>query len=157
MFNIELFLYTNENNASTMVKAPFCWYCLLKLNRRRLMKLKEIAQEAIKLLKEAGNDGINNAELAATIGTPKRRVYDVIAILKAADLIRTERSGAGTHLYWVSTENPSSDIENEFQKLVASRIKVSTSGSIYNVANRGQSVVIELDDRAELNIEPLID
>ncbi len=121
------------------------------------MKLKEIAQEAIRLLKEKGKDGMNNAELARIIGTPKRRVYDVIAILKAADLIRTERSGAGTHLYWQAPTGTKDDSSSEFQSLVASRIKVSTTGSIYNVANRGQSVVIELDDKAELNIEPMID
>ena len=120
------------------------------------MKLKEIAQEANKVLKERGSEGINNAELASMIGTPKRRVYDVIAILKAADLIRTNRSGAGTHLFWEGFDESEESLVDT-QSLVASRIKVSTTGSIYNVANRGQTVVIELDDTAELNIEPLYD
>ena len=120
------------------------------------MKLKEIAQKAIKVLKERGANGINNAELADLIGTPKRRVYDVIAILKAADLIQTERSGSGTHITWLGPiESTSSPLEPDTQNIIASRLRVSTTGNIYNVANRGQSVVIELDDPAELNIEPL--
>lgn len=121
------------------------------------MKLKDVAAQAIEVIKERGADGVNNAELAELIGTPKRRIYDVIAILRAADLIATERSGAGTRIYWMNGRQ-SEDVpiqEADMQSFVASRIKVSTKGNIYNVANRGTSVVIELDDPAEMSVEPI--
>ncbi len=118
------------------------------------MKLKEIAAHAIEIIKQRGTEGINNAELAKIVGTPKRRVYDVIAILKAANLITTERDGAGTRIYWVEDqENVSKEMSS--QTLFASKLKVVTEGSIYNVANRGSEVVIELDDYAKLSIEPV--
>lgn len=122
------------------------------------MKLKDIATKAIDEIRKRGDRGINNAELAELIETPKRRVYDVIAILKAADLISTVRDGKGTHLYWVSDDFSVERKNDELQQnFVAPRLKVSTTGSIYNVANRGNSVVIELDDVAELAVEPLYD
>jgi predicted transcriptional regulator len=123
------------------------------------MKLKDIASKAITIIKERGTEGVNNAELAEIINTPKRRVYDVIAILRAANLITTERSGAGTRIYWnqEQPEEKHKKINNDLQSFVASRIKVSTKGNIYNVANRGSTVVIDLDDAAEMSIEPIYD
>ncbi len=121
------------------------------------MKLKEIAARAIEIIKQRGEEGINNAELAEIIGTPKRRVYDVIAILKAANLITTEREGGGTRIFWTDDQIGSPHQAETGTSFFASKIRVSTEGSIYNVANRGSEVVIELDDQAKLSIEPFSD
>ncbi len=120
------------------------------------MKLREIAAQAIEIIKERGAEGINNAELAQLVGTPKRRVYDVIAILKAANLITTERDGSGTRIYWTD-ESQELQQQSNGTSFVASKLRVYTDGSIYNVANRGSEVVIELDDQANLLIETLND
>ena len=68
------------------------------------MKLNKIAVKSIQILKNRGLAGISNVELAELIGTTKRRVYDVIAILKAAELINAKRTGDGTHLVWNNKE-----------------------------------------------------
>ncbi|TFF89331.1 MAG: hypothetical protein EU549_01010 [Promethearchaeota archaeon] len=67
---------------------------------RLKMKLIEIAKNSIKHLKNAGEKGINNIELAKTLNIPRRRIYDIIAILKAMDVINTQREKGGTRLIW---------------------------------------------------------
>ncbi len=121
------------------------------------MKLKEIADQAINVIKTRGTEGINNAELAEIVGTPKRRVYDVIAILRAANLITTERDGAGTKIFWLEKDETYKEEVQPQTSFFTSKLKVSTDGQIYNVANRGSEVVIELDDEAKLSIEPILE
>jgi hypothetical protein len=65
------------------------------------VKLFNLAGEAIRLLKERGSEGIRSDELAEILGTPKRRIYDVIAILKALDGVNTVRRYNGTTIYWI--------------------------------------------------------
>ncbi len=65
------------------------------------MKLFELAGEAISLLKESGVEGIRSNELAEALGIPKRRVYDVIAILRALDCVDTHRKYDGTTITWI--------------------------------------------------------
>ena len=119
------------------------------------MKLNEIASKSIEILKSRGLAGISNVELAELIGTTKRRVYDVIAILKAAELINSERASHGTHLIWKGSKVVKQVNKIAEHPITASGLKVWTTGTIYNVSNRGKSVIIELDNEAELNIESI--
>ena len=66
------------------------------------MKLVELAKLATKHLQDAGEKGINNIELAEKLQMPRRRVYDIIAILQAAGLVEVKREKGGTRLFWVS-------------------------------------------------------
>ncbi|MHA2251065.1 MAG: hypothetical protein ACXAD7_11940 [Candidatus Kariarchaeaceae archaeon] len=105
------------------------------------MRLEDMAFRAIEVLKKIGTEGINNAELATTLDVPKRRVYDVVAILKAAGLITTTRDKNGTRLYWhggTTEEKPLSG-----NRIRSNKIRVSTTGFITSVSNRGTEVIIE--------------
>jgi hypothetical protein len=55
----------------------------------------------VRILKEAGEEGIKSDVLARQLNTPKRRVYDVIAVLKALDQVETSRKFDGTTIVWI--------------------------------------------------------
>ncbi len=65
------------------------------------MKLVELAKESIRLLKASGSEGVRSDILADMLNAPKRRVYDVIAILNALDLVATKRRFDGTTCTWI--------------------------------------------------------
>ena len=65
------------------------------------MKLVELAKLSIELLKENGEEGIRSDLLAEQLGVPKRRVYDVVAILRALDQVETQRRFNGTTVVWI--------------------------------------------------------
>ena len=65
------------------------------------MKLVDLAQESVKILQECGEDGIKSDLLAEKLDTPKRRVYDVIAVLKALGHVDTSRKFDGTTITWI--------------------------------------------------------
>jgi len=74
------------------------------------MKLVELSRKAIGYLKDAGEKGINNVELAEKLQIPRRRVYDIIAILKAAGLVDSKREKGETLVLWgcqADDESPS--------------------------------------------------
>lgn len=64
------------------------------------MKLVDIAKNSIKLIQKSGDKGINNIELSRMLQIPRRRIYDIIAILKAMHVINTKREKGGTRLFW---------------------------------------------------------
>jgi len=64
------------------------------------MKLVDLSKKAVTILKEAGEKGINNIELAEKLQMPRRRVYDIIAILRAAELVESKREKGGTRIFW---------------------------------------------------------
>ncbi len=64
------------------------------------MKLCEMAEESIRLLKESGKAGIRSDMIADILKVPRRRVYDVIAVLKALGLVTTTRRINGTTVTW---------------------------------------------------------
>ena len=66
------------------------------------MKLVELAKQATNLLQDAGEKGVINIELAEKLQMPRRRVYDIIAILKAAGLVESKREKGGTRIFWIS-------------------------------------------------------
>jgi len=112
------------------------------------MKLEKIAKKAIDIIQEAGDDGIGTAELAKALKVPKRRIYDVKAIMKAANLIDTSRDRTGTTLYW----KESAGIDANVNKIESNKIKVSTNGIITKVSNSSNEVIIE-GTSTEMNIE----
>ena len=79
------------------------------------MKLLECTKKAINFLKEAGETGYNNFELVEKTKMKRRRVYDIIAILKAAGLIEAKRGRKGTRIIWreLSELNDKKNASNE--------------------------------------------
>lgn len=65
------------------------------------LKLVDLAQESVRILQECGEDGIKSDLLAEKLETPKRRVYDVIAVLKALGHVDTSRKFDGTTITWI--------------------------------------------------------
>ena len=55
----------------------------------------------MRIIKECGEDGIRSDILAEQLATPKRRVYDVIAVLKALEQVDTTRKFDGTTVIWI--------------------------------------------------------
>ena len=101
-------------------------------------KLGEIAEQVISILQELKED-IRTDDLADKVEVPKRRIYDVIAILKAANLIETTRDKMGTKVSWVAMRETSSKTWN----FTTNRLKIKTSGRFTSVVNKGTEVVIE--------------
>ncbi|MGQ9720340.1 MAG: E2F family transcription factor [Candidatus Jordarchaeum sp.] len=64
------------------------------------MKLEESARKAFEILREAGDKGISNIELAQKLKVPKRRVYDIINPLKPLGLIELKKEKGKTKIYW---------------------------------------------------------
>jgi hypothetical protein len=65
------------------------------------LKLVNLAREALRILQECGGDGTKSDELAARLLSPKRRVYDIIAVLRALELVETVRRFDGTTVTWI--------------------------------------------------------
>ncbi|MHA2424469.1 MAG: hypothetical protein ACXAEF_06755 [Candidatus Thorarchaeota archaeon] len=65
------------------------------------MKLVELARNSVDILKERGEEGIRSDELADLLGVPKRRVYDVVAVLRSLDQVETKRRFNGTTVTWI--------------------------------------------------------
>lgn len=84
------------------------------------MKLIDLAEQSIKLLKDSGDAGIRSDVLAGELDTPKRRIYDVIAVLKAVGLVRTQRRFDGTLVTWIdkSKDYVHKDIHSELKSLL---------------------------------------
>ena len=75
-----------------------------------ILKLFELAKQTIEILRSAGEEGIINLELAKELEMPRRRIYDIIAILKAAKLITTTREKNGTKVTWIGASSSISEI-----------------------------------------------
>jgi hypothetical protein len=73
------------------------------------MKLVDLAQAAMSVLEEAGDDGVRSEVLAEVLGVPKRRIYDVVAILKALDRVTVERRFDGITVRWVPQSTSDKD------------------------------------------------
>jgi hypothetical protein len=69
------------------------------------LKLVELAEASVSILQECGEDGIKSDTLAERLDTPKRRVYDVIAVLKALGHVHTSRKFDGTTITWIDRTN----------------------------------------------------
>ncbi|TFG10543.1 hypothetical protein EU538_01600 [Candidatus Thorarchaeota archaeon] len=65
------------------------------------MKLVTLAREAVRILKESGDEGIRSDEIAEMLDVPKRRIYDVVAVLRALETVQTKRKFDGTTITWI--------------------------------------------------------
>ncbi|MHA1231597.1 MAG: hypothetical protein ACTSPQ_13205 [Candidatus Helarchaeota archaeon] len=63
------------------------------------MRLIDIARDSIKVLQTVGDKGINNIELAKKLNIPRRRIYDIIAILKASNVKSTQKAKITDEVY----------------------------------------------------------
>ncbi|MFW9847151.1 MAG: hypothetical protein ACFFD6_10410 [Candidatus Thorarchaeota archaeon] len=92
------------------------------------MKLVELAEIAIRMLKDSGEEGIRSDVLAEDLDTPKRRIYDVIAVLKALGQVSTKRRFDGTTVTWIDRSNDFvsrsqfDDIKEKFEEADKERI-----------------------------------
>lgn len=88
---------TGSNDGSLLFEqtAGFQWGAQLKLF--------DLAIESVRVLNERGESGIRSDILAEILNTPKRRVYDVIAVLKALGQVTTTRKFDGTIVTWIDT------------------------------------------------------
>lgn len=87
------------------------------------MKLVDLAVRSVAILRESGASGIRSDILADRLQVSKRRVYDVIAVLKAAGLVSTRRRYNGTTVTWLDPTRdyvPREEHEVLKQKLVES-------------------------------------
>jgi len=57
-----------------------------------MVKLETIAKETIRIIQDSKDSGISIPKIASSLNVPCRRVYDVIAILKALNFITLEKS-----------------------------------------------------------------
>jgi len=64
------------------------------------LHLRDMARKAIEILQEVGEEGCLILELAYKLGVSRRRIYDIVAVLRAADLITTKRERRGTRIIW---------------------------------------------------------
>lgn len=64
------------------------------------MRLIEMTRKVVEILREAGEQGYLSPELAQKLKIPQRRIYDIVAVLKALDLIKTIRERRGTRIIW---------------------------------------------------------
>ncbi len=65
------------------------------------VKLVDLARESVRILKGLYPEGIKSDELAERLNVPKRRVYDIVAVLKGLNMITTQRKYDGTTITWI--------------------------------------------------------
>ncbi len=103
-------------------------------------KLVELARDTVELLKECGEEGIRSDEIATRLDTPKRRVYDVVAVLKAMGLVRTIRRFDGTTVTWI-------DVMKDFVPRSEYDAMKSTLDDVIDARNKLQIQVAELKEQ----------
>ena len=132
------------------------------------MKLVDLAKESVRVLRECGEIGIRSDILAERLDTPKRRVYDVIAVLKALDQVRTTRKFDGTIVTWIDKSKDSipreqfmtlktqleqeSNERKDFQVQVA---ELKEQVRISKIKLRRESQAVETSDKTEFNTTQL--
>lgn len=126
------------------------------------MKLVDLAKESVRVLKESGEVGLRSDILAERLNTPKRRVYDIIAVLKALGQVSTTRKFDGTVVKWIDNakdfvpvetyttlktqlEHESSERKN-FQVQVA---ELKEQVRISKIKLRRESAAVEISDKTE--------
>ncbi|MFW9835524.1 MAG: hypothetical protein ACFFEK_16095 [Candidatus Thorarchaeota archaeon] len=132
------------------------------------MKLVDLAEESIRVLKECGDEGIRSDILAERLNTPKRRVYDVIAVLKALNQVRTTRKFDGTIVTWIdkakdyvpkethnSLKEQLEHESNERKTLQVQVAELKEQVRISKIKLRRESIAVETSDKTEFNTTQL--
>ena len=132
------------------------------------MKLVDLAKESVRVLKECGDTGIRSDILAEQLDTPKRRVYDIIAVLKALDQVSTTRKFDGTIVKWIDKSRdfvPREDYSElkiqldqesgERKNLQVQVAELKEQVRISKIKLRRETTAIETSDKTEFNTTQL--
>jgi hypothetical protein len=132
------------------------------------VKLVDLAREAIRQLKEHAEEGIRSDVLAEELNSPKRRVYDIIAVLRAMQRVETRRRFDGTTVTWIDDsadfvpssefEKVRSDLDNVTEEKRALQVQVAElkeSLRITKAKLRLDSRPIEAIDKTEFTTTQL--
>jgi hypothetical protein len=132
------------------------------------LKLVDLAKESVRVLKECGDAGIRSDILAEQLDTPKRRVYDIIAVLKALGQVSTTRKFDGTIVKWIDKSRDFvpreyySEIKiqldqesSERKNLQVQVAELKEQVRISKIKLRRESTAIETSDRTEFNTTQL--
>ncbi|TXT57429.1 MAG: hypothetical protein BAJATHORv1_10131 [Candidatus Thorarchaeota archaeon] len=136
--------------------------------RGAIVKLVDLAEEAVKVLKEQGEEGIRSDILAEQLDTPKRRVYDVLAVLRALNLVETNRRFNGTTVTWldpkkdlierVEYEDIKSQLEEERQSRKDLQVQVAELKEQIRITKsklRRDTPSVEVSEKTEFNTTQL--
>jgi len=128
------------------------------------MKLFDLALESFRVLKERGDSGIRSDILAQTLNTPKRRVYDVIAILRALGQVTTTRKFDGTIVSWIDRTKDFvprvtyDDLKIQLDQESAERkalqvqvVELKEQVRISKTKLRRETLAVETSDKTEFN------
>ena len=133
-----------------------------------LLKLVDLAKESVRVLRESGDEGIRSDILAERLDTPKRRVYDVIAVLKALGQVSTTRKFDGTIVKWIDTTKEyvardvyttlKTQLEQESAERKNLQVQVAELKEqvrISKIKLRRESAAVEISDKTEFNTTQL--
>jgi hypothetical protein len=117
---------------------------------------------------ESGDEGIRSDILAERLDTPKRRVYDIIAVLKALDHVNTTRKFDGTIVTWidrskdfipreqyVTLKNQLEQESNERKDLQVQVAELKEQVRISKIKLRRESQAVETSNKTEFNTTQL--
>ena len=132
------------------------------------MKLVDLAKESVRILRECGDTGIRSDILAERLDTPKRRVYDIIAVLKALDQVSTTRKFDGTIVKWIDKSRdfvPREDYSelrvqldqesSERKNLQVQVAELKEQVRISKIKLRRETTAVETSDKTEFNTTQL--
>jgi hypothetical protein len=132
------------------------------------LKLVDLAKESVRVLKECGDTGIRSDILAEQLDTPKRRVYDIIAVLKALDQVSTIRKFDGTIVKWIDKSShfvPREDYSElkiqldqesgERKNLQVQVAELKEQVRISKIKLRRETTAVETSDKTEFNTTQL--
>ena len=132
------------------------------------MKLVNLAEESVRVLKESGEVGIRSDILAERLNTPKRRVYDIIAVLKALGQVDTTRKFDGTVVKWIdsardfvprethATLKTQLDLESSERKNLQVQVaELKEQVRISKIKLRRETLAVEISDKTEFNTTQL--
>ena len=133
-----------------------------------LLKLVDLAKESVRVLRESGDEGIRSDILAERLDTPKRRVYDVIAVLKALGQVSTTRKFDGTIVKWIDMTKEyvprethttlKTQLEQESSERKNLQVQVAELKEqvrISKIKLRRESTAVEISDKTEFNTTQL--
>jgi len=81
----------------------------------KLLRLDQVAEKVINFLSSNSGKGFLINELVERLNIPRRRIYDVVTVLRVAGLIRVRREKKGWRVFW-STDIKSSKEVLEMRK-----------------------------------------
>ena len=126
------------------------------------MRMEEITQQAIALIKAKGEEGAGSTWLAEELGVHKRRIYDLISVLRPLGIIETRKENNVTKVIWRGIDNAvvanetqdNKESKNGQTTIQAKKIKILPKGAITRISNKGVELVVETN-KPGIKIEAL--